>query len=134
MIIHLQYGNVAFTRRYLISSYLPHSVLNGEFDYQVVSWCYSLPRVKGRPTQDGVVSKQTIDNQEQDIFGDLLRVITNCYNQSNRAKVVYTRSSESNERCGGWNQPFSLNPHLLERQVIEDINRSPIVHKDLWVL
>ena len=25
---------------------------------------------------------------------------------------------------------FSLNPHLLERQVVEDISRAPIVHKD----
>ena len=26
---------------------------------------------------------------------------------------------------------FSLNPHLLERQVVKDISRAPIVHKDL---
>ena len=25
---------------------------------------------------------------------------------------------------------FSLNPHLLECQVVEDISRAPIVHKD----
>ena len=62
MIIYLQHGNVALACHYLISSYLPHSVLNREFDHQVVSLCYGFPYVKGRLTQDGVVSKQTINN------------------------------------------------------------------------
>ena len=34
---HLQHGNVAFVHRYLVPSYLSHSVLGGELDHQVVS-------------------------------------------------------------------------------------------------
>ena len=130
MIIHLQLGNIALAHRYLVFSYLSHSVLSKEFDHQVVSGRYSLSRVKGRLTQDGVVSGQIINNQERDIFHDLLRVITNRHKQSNHAKGVYAHSSKSNERCVGWNRPFSLNPHLLECQVIEDISRAPIIRKD----
>ena len=81
-------------------------------------------------TQDGVVGRRTINNQEQDIFGDLLRVITDHHKQSDYAKRVYSHSFESNEWCVGWNQSFSLNPYLLEHRVVEDISRAPIVHMD----
>ena len=101
MIIHLQLGNIALANRYLVFSYLPHSVLSEEFDHQVVSGRYSLSQVKGKLTQDGVVSEQTINNQERDIFCDLLRVITNRHKQSNHAKGVYAHSSKSNEWCVG---------------------------------
>ena len=56
-----------------------------------------------------------------------MRVITDRH----VAEGVYTHSSESNEQCIGWNQPFSLNPHLLKCWVVKDISRAPIVHKDL---
>ena len=68
---------------------------------------------------------------ERYILGDLLKVITDHYEQSDRSKGVYPCSPESNEWRVGWNQPFSLNPHLLECQVIEYISRAPVVYKDL---
>ena len=43
---------------------------------------------------------------------------------------MYPRSSKSNEWCIGRNQSFSLNPHLLECRVVEDINKAPVVYKD----
>ena len=43
---------------------------------------------------------------------------------------MYTCSPESNEWHVGWNQPFSLNPHLLECWVIEYISRAHVVYKD----
>ena len=130
MIIHLQHSNVALAHCYLIFSYLSHSILGGEFDHQVVSGRYSLSQVKGKLTQDGVVSEQTINNQKLDIFGDLLRVITNRHEQSDHTEGVYSCSSKSNEQSVGWNQLFSFNPHLLECWVVEDISRALIVYKD----
>ena len=59
---------------------------------------------------------------------DLLRVITNRYGQCDRAEEVYFCSSEPYEQGVSQNQPFFLNSHLLERQVIEDVSRAPVVH------
>ena len=130
MIIHLQHGNIALAHRYLISLYLSHSVLDGELNHQVVSWSYRLSWFRGRTAQNGVVSRRTVNNQEWDIFGNLLKAIIDCHGQSDRTKGIYSCSSESKERCVGWNQLFSLNPHLIERQVVKDISKAPIVYKD----
>ena len=54
-----------------------------------------------------------------------------CHEQGDRTEGVDSCSFESNKRCVGWNQPFSLDPHLLERRIVEDISRVSIVHKDL---
>ena len=53
------------------------------------------------------------------------------YGQSNCTKGVYSCSSESNKWRISWNQLFSLNPHLLERRVVKDIDGAPIAYKDL---
>ena len=63
-------------------------------------------------------------------FGYLLRVITDCYGKSDHIEGAYSFSFESNEWRISWNHPFSLNPHLLERRVVEDISRASIVYKD----
>ena len=130
MIVHIQHGNVALARRDLISPYFSYSILGRELGHQVVGRSYGLPRVKGRTAQDGIVGRRIVNNQYRDIPSDLLRVITDRHKQSNYTKVVYFCPSESNEQCVGWNQPFSLNPHLLECRVVEDISKAPIVYKD----
>ena len=99
MIIHLQHGNVALACLYLISLYLSHSVFGGEFDHQVISWCYGLPWVKGKLAQDGVVGGRAIDNQEGDILGNLLRVIIDRYGQGDWTEGVYFCSSKSDKWC-----------------------------------
>ena len=43
---------------------------------------------------------------------------------------MYLYSFEPNKWGVGWNQPFSLNPHLLEYRVVEDISGAPIVYED----
>jgi len=59
---------------------------------------------------------------------DLLMVITNHYGQCDRADGVYSYSFEPYEQGVSRNQPFFLNSHLLERRVIEDVSRAPVVH------
>ena len=44
---------------------------------------------------------------------------------------MYPCSSESNKWRVNRNQSFPINPHLLERWVVEDVDRAPIIHKDL---
>ena len=78
--------------------------------------------------QYGIVSRRTVDNKECNILSDLLKVITNCHGQCDRTEGVYFRSSEPNERCIGRYEPFSLDPHLLERRVIKDISKASIIN------
>ena len=53
--------------------------------------------------QDGIVSRRTVNNQECDILGNLLRVITDCYGQSDYTEGVYPCSFESNKWRVSWN-------------------------------
>ena len=130
MIVHVQYNDVALMRCHLISTYLSHSVLSWELDNQVVSWSHDLPWVKGKTAQDGAVGGQIINNQEGDILSNLLRVVTNHYWQSDRTEGMYSCSSESDEGCINWDQPLSINCYLLERWVVKDVSKAPIIHQD----
>ena len=78
--------------------------------------------------QYGIVSRRTVDNKECNILSDLLKVITNCHGQCDRTEGVYFRSSEPNKWCVVWYESLSLNPHLLERWVVENINRASIIN------
>ena len=62
------------------------------------------------------------------ILSNLLRVITIRHGQCDRIEGVYSRSSKPDERCIGRYELFSLDPHLLECWVIEDINRAFIIN------
>ena len=59
-----------------------------------------------------------------------LGVISNHHEQCDHIEWVYSHSSKSDKWLVSWNQPLSLNPHLLEFRVIEDISRDPIIYKD----
>ena len=89
--------------------YFSYSVLGGEFDHQVIGQSYSLSRVEGRSSEDGIVGRRVIDNKEYNILSDLLRIITNCYRQRDCVKGVYFCPSERNKWGIGWVQPFSVN-------------------------
>ena len=43
---------------------------------------------------------------------------------------MYSCSSESDEGCINWDQPLSINCYLLERWVVKDVSRAPIIHQD----
>ena len=43
---------------------------------------------------------------------------------------MYPYSFESDEWRINWNQSFLIDPHLLERSVVEDVGRAPIIHKN----
>ena len=60
-----------------------------------------------------------------------MRVITDYYRQSDHIERVYSCSFKFHKWCIGRNQPFSLNSHLLEHLVVEDISKAHIVLKDL---
>ena len=96
----------------------------------MVGRSYDLPRVEGRSSEDGIIGRRVVDNKECNIFSDLLRIITNCNEQRDYAKGVYFSPSEPDEWGIGWDQPFSINPHLLERQVVKDVNRASVVDQD----
>ena len=78
--------------------------------------------------QYDIISRRTVDNKECNILSDLLKVITNCHGQCDRTEGVYSHSSEPNERFIGRYELFSLDPHLLERRVIENISRASIIN------
>ena len=78
--------------------------------------------------QYDIVSRRTVDNKECNILSDLLKVITNCHGQCDRTEGVYFHSSIPNERCISRYEPFSLDPHLLERRVIKDISKASIIN------
>ena len=80
---------------------------------------------------DGIVSGRVIDNKECNILSDLLRIITNRYRQCDCAEGVYFSPSEPNEWSVGQDQPFSVNPYLLECRVVEDVSKALIVNQDL---
>ena len=79
-------------------------------------------------TQYGIISRRTVDDKECNILSNLLRVITNRHGQCDRTERVYFRSSEPNEWRISRYKLFSLDPHLLERQIIEDISRASIIN------
>ena len=85
MIVYLQHGDIALACHHLIPSYFSHFVLSGKVDHQMVGWGDGLPWIQSRATQYGVVCGWTINNQECDILGDLLRVITDRYGQNDRS-------------------------------------------------
>ena len=96
----------------------------------MVGRSYSLPRVEGRSSKDGIVGGQAVDNKECNILSDLLRIITNCYGQCDCVKGVYFCPSKPNEWGVGWDQPFSVNPHLLKCRVVEDVSGAFVVNQD----
>ena len=59
-----------------------------------------------------------------------MRIITNHYKQHDYAKGVYFCPSEPNEWSVGRNQPFSINPHLLEYRVVEDVSGASVVNQE----
>ena len=111
--------------------YFSYSVFGGEFDYQVVGQSHDLPRVEGRSSKDGSIVKRSVDHKECNVFSELLRIITNRNGQRDRTKGVYFSPSKPNESGVGRAQLFSVNPHLLECRVVEDISRASIVDQDL---
>ena len=60
----------------------------------------------------------------------MLRIITNCYGQCDCVKGVYFCPSKPNEWGVGWDQPFSVNPHLLKCRVVEDVSGASVVNQD----
>ena len=59
---------------------------------------------------------------------NLLRVVTNHHGQYDRTKGVYSYSSEPYEQRIGWYKSLSRDPYLLERRVVENINRASIIN------
>ena len=99
----------------------------------MVGWSYNLPWVKGRLSKDDIIGGQAVDNKECNIFSDLLRIITNRNGQWDCAGgggAVYLSPFEPNKKGIGWDQPFSVHPHLLECQVVEDVSRPSVVDQD----
>ena len=78
--------------------------------------------------QYGIVSRLAVDDKESNILSDLLRVISYCHGQYDCFNGIYFHSSKSDEWCKFWYEPLFLDSHLLERRVIEDINRVSIVN------
>ena len=101
-------------RSHSIFMYFSYFVLGGEFDHQLVGRSYGLPWVKGRLSEDGIISGQAVDNKECNIFSDLLKVITNRNGQRDGTDEVYFSPSKTNEWGIGRDQPFFVNPHLLK--------------------
>ena len=97
MFVNLQHRYVALTCYHLVSTNLSYSILNGELDHQMIGRSHGLPRIEGRPTQYGIVSRQTVDNKECNILSNLLRVIIDRYGQCNCTEGVYFRSSKPDE-------------------------------------
>ena len=44
--------------------------------------------------------------------------------------AVYLSPFEPDKKGIGWDQPFSVHPHLLECQVVEDVSRASVVDQD----
>ena len=81
-------------------------------------------------SDDNIIGGQAVDNKEGNILSDLVGVITNRYGQHDYIKGVYFFPSEPNEWDVGRDQPFSINLHLLERRVVEDVSKASIVDQD----
>ena len=88
----------------------------------MVGQSYSLLRVEGRSSLDGIVSRQVVDHMECYVLSDLLGVVANGYGQCNCAKGEYPCSSETSKQSVCRNQLLSINPHLLERLVVNDVS------------
>ena len=60
----------------------------------------------------------------------MLRIITNRNWQHDHTKGIYFSPSKHNKWGIDRDQLFSINPFLLERQVVEDINRASVIDQD----
>ena len=69
----------------------------------MVGWGYSLPRIEGRPSYDGVVSEQVVDHKERYILSDLLGIVAHSYSQNDDTKGEYPCPSKANEQSVSWN-------------------------------
>ena len=61
----------------------------------------------------------------------MLRIITNRYRQRDYAKGMYFCPFEPNKQGVGLDQPFLVNPYLLEHRVVEDVSGAYVVNEDL---
>ena len=61
----------------------------------------------------------------------MLRIITNCHKQHDYTKGMYFCPSKPNKQGVGLDQPFSINPYLLEHRVVEDVSGASVVNEDL---
>ena len=82
-------------------------------------------------SKDGIIGRRAVDNKECNIFSDLLRIITNHNGQYDCAEGVYFSPSKLDKWGVSLDQPFSINPHLLECRIVEDVNRASVVDQDL---
>ena len=79
--------------------------------------------VKHRSTNDSVVGRGAINDQEIDLLSELLRVRPNSYWRGDGSYEEDLGATES-----------SVNPHLLECRVVEDITELPLSTRTRCVL
>ena len=79
-------------------------------------------------TKDGVIGRWAINDKEIDLLNELLRVHPDGYWQSNSSNEKDLGAIKSYEQHVWELVTFSVDPHLLECRVVEDIYWAPVVH------
>ena len=93
----------------------------------MVGLCRCLPGIKSEPHEDGIVGGQAVNHKECYVPSDLLRIVACYYRYCDRVQGKHPYSSKPNEQSVRWDQSFSINPHLLERRVVQDVGRAAVV-------
>ena len=62
VVVHFHHGHITFACGHLISSQLPHSVVDRKLNHQVVGLGYGLPRIEGGSPEDSIIGRRVVDH------------------------------------------------------------------------